>query len=433
MYPNLYYFFKDVFGVEWTFLKMVQSFGFFVAIAFVTAAYFFAKELKRKEQQGLLSSWKEKVKKGEKLTAADYILPAVIGFVLGYKLLYIILNGSAFVEDTQGFLLSSSGNILGGVIGAALGVWSKISEKKKELKEYPQPKTIDETVHPYQMVGTMTLIAAVAGLLGAKIFHNLENPSEFAADPIGALLSFSGLTMYGGLICGGAAVIWYARKKGISIPHLIDSCAPALMLAYGIGRIGCQVAGDGDWGIPNSAYITDIYGNVQAATMEQFNQRLQEASQYYTAEFGSVANVPHAYVPAPSWLPDWMFAYSYPNNVNNAGSLLIEGCEGNYCDALPTGVFPTPLYEAAICIMLFFVLWGLRKRIVVPGVLFSVYLIFNGIERFFVEQIRVNTTLFNIGSYEVTQAMFIAIILILLGITGVIYFRRRAKQNVSLS
>ncbi|MFX9050398.1 prolipoprotein diacylglyceryl transferase family protein, partial [Acinetobacter baumannii] len=75
-----------------------------------------------------------------------------------------------------------------------------------------------------------------------------ENWNDFIKDPIDALISFSGLTFYGGLICAALAIYFYAKKHNIPFIHLADAAAPALMLAYGIGRIGCQVAGDGDWG-----------------------------------------------------------------------------------------------------------------------------------------------------------------------------------------
>jgi phosphatidylglycerol:prolipoprotein diacylglycerol transferase len=425
MYPNLYYFFRDVFGGAPEILRAVQSFGFFVAISFILAAYFFSKELKRKERQGLIHSWLEPVKKGQPLSPADYILSAIIGFVIGYKLLFIVLNFHAFTQNTQSFILSMKGNILGGLLGAAISCWVKYSDKKKELQKHPQPVMVNETMHPFQAVGNMTLIAAVAGLLGAKIFHNLENWNDFKRDPIDALLSFSGLTMYGGLILGSAAVIWYARKKKITIPHLIDACAPALMLAYGVGRLGCQVAGDGDWGIPNSAYVTDINGTLQAAQPPDFDRVLQEHSTYFARNFGSTEKVHHIYAPAPSWLPRWTYAMNYTHNVNREGVDISNCTWDEYCTSLPTAVFPTPFYESVMCIGLFFVLWGLRKKIVVPGVLFSVYLVLNGVERFFIEQIRVNTTLFMIGDYKVTQAMFIAVILILIGIGGIMYFRNR--------
>jgi prolipoprotein diacylglyceryltransferase len=428
MYPNLYYFFKDVFGGAPGFLHAIQSFGFFVAISFITAAYFFSKELKRKESLGLVHPWKEKVKQGYPLSTLDYIIAALIGFVLGYKLLFIVLNFSDFIKHTQEYILSVKGNFIGGLIGAGISVWLKQSDKKKELKQYPKPSEVDQDMHPYQLVGNMTLIAAVFGLLGAKIFHNLENWDQFIQRPIENLLSFSGLTMYGGLIMGSAAVILYARSKKIKVPHLIDACAPALMLAYGVGRLGCQVAGDGDWGIPNSAYITNQDGILVQAAPPDFQNALATHADYFVSNFGSLDKVHHIYAPAPSWLPQWTFAMNYAHNVNKEGDVEIPRCTwDDYCYALPTGVFPTPLYEAVICISLFFLLWQLRKKILAPGVLFSVYLMLNGIERFFIEQIRVNTTLFMIGDYKVTQAMFIAVILILIGVSGIVYFRRRYR------
>jgi len=380
MYPSLYYLFQDLFGIELPFLKMVQSFGFFVAIAFLLAAYFLSKELKRKENGGLLSSNTIKVLRGQKATSTELIISGIIGFLIGYKLLYIVLDFTAFTENTQGFLLSTKVNIIGGILGAAISAYLKYREKEKTKLD--QPVWEDEIVHPYQHVGNITLIAAGAGLLGAKLFHNLENWNSFIKDPLDALLSFDGLTMYGGLICASIACIYYARKKGIGIPHLIDATGPSLMLAYGVGRIGCHIAGDGDWGEPNTN-------------------------------------------PKPSWLPDWLWSYDYPNNVLSDG-VPIDGCEAEkYCNHLVPGVYPTPLYEAIMCILLFFVLWNLRKRITTPGVLFSVYLIFNGIERFLIEKIRVN----NEGFLGLTQAEYISSILAVLGIIGVWYFNKIKKQQ----
>ena len=100
---------------------------------------------------------------------------------------------------------------MGGIVGAILSVYSKYKEYAKQ--SLPKPKTIQEKIHPYQIVGNITMLAAVSGLIGAKIFHNLENMDAFLADPMGQLLSFSGLTFYGGLICGTAVVIWYAKTQ----------------------------------------------------------------------------------------------------------------------------------------------------------------------------------------------------------------------------
>ncbi len=386
MYPNLFYLFKDLFGVELGFLQIFQSFGVLVAISFLLAAHFFSKELKRKEDDGLISSSEKKFLKGEAPTTSEIGTSAFFGFVLFYKIVYIAFNFSAFTGDTQGFILSLEGNFLGGLTGAVLLGWMRYREMKKAQLE--KPIWVTENVRPFQHVPNMTLIAAVAGIIGAKIFHNLENFDEFLRDPIGSLISFSGLTMYGGLIVASIAVVYYAIKNNITITHLIDACAPSLMLAYGTGRLGCQVAGDGDWGINNLAE-------------------------------------------KPSWFifPDWAWSYPYPHNVNNVG-IPMENCQGKFCSVLENPVFPTPLYEAAACIALFFLLWSLRKRITIPGVLFSIYLILNGVERFFIEKIRINNTFLLFGKH-VTQAEVISFVLVLLGIIGILYFRNLHKKNAT--
>mgnify|MGYP003577272439 CR=1 FL=1 len=208
--------------------------------------------------------------------------------------------------------------------------------------------------------------------MGAKIFHNLENWEEFQANPIEALLSFSGLTFYGGLICAAIAIWFYSRKHKIGFRHLCDAMAPALILAYAVGRIGCQVSGDGDWGIVNLD-------------------------------------------PKPfSWLPDWMWAYTFPNNVNDAG-VPIPGCVGKYCHELPQPVYPTAFYETVMGFILFGVLWALRKRMRPFGALFALYLIFNGLERFLIEKIRVNNEMELFG-FHPTQAEVISTCLVIAGV-----------------
>lgn len=385
MYPSLYYAFKDLFGIDLPFLKMFQSFGFFVAMAFLVAAYLWTKELKRKEGQGLLKPSKIKFLTGEKATNNELIGAAIVGFFIGYKLLFIALNFQAFTNNTQGFILSMQGSFAGGLLGAALSAYLKYREKEKTKLD--KPVWVEKEMYPHEHVGNMTLIAAFTGILGAKIFHNLENWDEFMVDPIDALLSFSGLTMYGGLILASITLIYYGKKNNITVAHMIDASAPALMIAYAVGRIGCQVSGDGDWGIDNLT-------------------------------------------PKPEWLswaPDWVWSYDYPNNVNGVGEPLAN-CVGRYCNHLVPSVFPTPFYETLMCTALFFVLWYLRKKITTPGVLFSVYLVFNGIERFFIEKIRVNT-LYHIGNFAFTQAELISSILFILGIIGIWYFKKQEAKE----
>lgn len=227
-------------------------------------------------------------------------------------------------------------------------------------------------VSPSSLIGTMTLVAVGFGFVGAKIFHILENLDAFALDPLGMIFSTGGFTFYGGLIFGALGVIWYARKQGLSVPVLADAAAPGLMLAYGIGRIGCHLAGDGDWGIG---------ANLAAK---------------------------------PDWLPLWLWAESYPKAIIGPP---------------PQPVYPTPLYEFAMAAVLFAVLWSLRKHPFRPGWLFSLYLIFNGLERFLIEQIRVNNH-FDLLGLSVTQAEVIAVLLMGGGLVGVIRLWRRNEPAV---
>ncbi|MFN0031973.1 MAG: prolipoprotein diacylglyceryl transferase, partial [Flavobacteriales bacterium] len=286
----------------------------------------------------------------------------------------------------QGYIL------LGLLAGAGFGAWRWYEYKKQQL---PTPIEQQMDVYPHHLSGNITFAAAIFGLMGAKLFHLLENPVEFKAffsnpsfqDFVG------GLTVYGGLIIGAAGVLIYAWRKGINLWHLMDSAAPGMILAYGVGRIGCQVSGDGDWGIDNTA-------------------------------------------PKPGWLswaPDWLWAYDYPHNVNGEGVMLFP-CEAAYqpdhCTHLVPSVFPTPIYETTIAILLFFGLWWLRKRVSTPGIIMSLYLITNGIERFFIEKIRVNNKIDILGM-KLTQAEIISVLFILAGIVMFIYVRKRFGHSAA--
>ncbi len=379
MYPTLSDLLTDLFGIHIP--LPIQTFGLMMALSFGIAAYTITLEFKRKERSGLLKSFTYSYIKGEPASMPDLFWSALIGFLIGFKLTEAVFHYSELVNNPQEFILSSRGNILGGIVLAAYSAWSKYREKEKE--KLPEPKVITETAWPHQMTMNIVIYAAVTGLLGAKLFHNLENIDDFIANPMEALLSFSGLTFYGGLICAAVAVIWYATKK-LNVPALVicDVTAPGLMLSYGTGRIGCHLSGDGDWGIVNTA-------------------------------------------PKPGWFPfpDWMWSYNYPHNVVGDGQL-IPGCVGRHCYELIPPVFPTPFYEAVACIFLFFVLWGLRKRISIPGVLFFVYLTLNGIERLAIEQIRVNTK-YHIFGHGITQAEILSTLMIIGGVTGYFYLSKR--------
>jgi prolipoprotein diacylglyceryl transferase len=309
---------------------------------------------------------------------------------VGYKIVYGLLNYTAFVDNPQEFLLSTKGNFFAGI--AVGGIFAYLAYRDKKKDQLPKPRKETIIVHPYQMMGTFIAYAAIAGIIGAKVFDNLEYWDRFIQNPIESLLSFSGLTFYGGLICGAIAVLYISRKNGIKSVHMADVSGPGLMLAYGVGRIGCQLSGDGDWGINNVN-------------------------------------------PKPNWLnwaPDWMWSYKFPHNVLDEGEVLIEGCKGKYCHELAVGVYPTPFYEAVICILLFAFLWSIRKKIKTPGVLFCIYLILNGLERFFIELIRVNSK-YHIGSFAFTQAELISSVLVLGGLIGIFFaYKAENKRKVSV-
>ncbi|MBL0044620.1 MAG: prolipoprotein diacylglyceryl transferase [Flavobacteriales bacterium] len=386
MYPTLYHAFLDLFGIELNFLKFFNSFGFFVALAFLAAHFNLASELRRKTANGLLKPTERKIMVGEGPKAMDLIMQAIVGFILGWKGLYIILNMADATADPPAFLLSTKGNIIGGVLMSAFFTWMLWREKKKEQLAKPEVRIV--TLSPLQHAGNITLTAALWGFIGAKLFHWLENPRDFINlfNGAGAKDIVTGLTMYGGLILAGFMVMRYFKQNGLAFWPAVDSAAPSVLLAYGIGRIGCQVSGDGDWGIANTA-------------------------------------------PTPSWMPQWLWSYDYPNNVNGVlglsrkggyvGERITDGtCFEGYCTHLVPGVFPTPLYEAIACVLLFGVLWLLRKRINTPGIIFSLFLIFDGVERFFVEKIRVNEAW--LGTW--TQAEVISTVLTLAGLFGIWWF-----------
>lgn len=306
---------------------------------------------------------------GAPASVSELLINFLVGFIFGYKIIGAFTIPDA-LGDPQAFILSAKGSLPVGLLVGLLFAGMKWWEKNKQKLAKPEKRTI--RIWPQDRVGDIVIYAAAFGFLGAKIFHNLENWNDFVADPVGSLVSFSGLTFYGGLICAGIAIILYARKKKISVVHLCDAMAPTMMLAYGLGRIGCQVSGDGDWGIVNLN-------------------------------------------PKPfSWLPDWMWAYTYPHNVVGEG-VPIPGCVGPYCNQLPAPVYPTALYEIITCLILFAVLWVLRKRIKVPGRIFGLYLALNGLERFFIEKIRVNTKYEQLP-FQPTQAELISLVLVIAGV-----------------
>lgn len=409
MYPRISDFLREAFNID--IALPIQSYGFFVAAAFLVGVWLLIKEMKRKERQGLFYASDKKVLVGAPAKPKELIISALIGFIIGYKLIDAVLRYSLFVANPQDFILSSEGNFIGGLIIAGISVFFTWQDKHKKKLETPKWET--RKIYPHDLAGNILVIAGIVGLLGAKIADNLENWDRFSADPLGSLMSFSGLSFLGGLIIGGAAVIWYAKKNNISIIHLADTAAVVMPIAYAVGRIGCQVSGDGCWGVYNEAFADP--GTIPATAYQ----------------LGHVASFapPHWL----SFLPDWLWAYNYPHNIINEG-LLIPGCEGSgwaNCHVLAAPVFPTPFYETILMTIAFVVLFSLRKKIKIPGLLFTLYFIIAGIERFLIEHIRVNN-LYEVFGYKFTQAEFLSTLMVLAGIIAIIILYKKKDKIIGI-
>ncbi len=247
------------------------------------------------------------------------------------------------------------------------------------------------------LVGDLVIICAIFGITGSSFFNYLESPESYKGmfdHPTAySLVStlFSGLSVFGGMICAGLALLIYSLVKKIRIPHMFDALAYCFILAVGIGRIGCQISGDSDWGIPHPD-------------------------------------------PKPAYMPQLLWADTYAHNIANEG-IPIPGCTEETCRELPVPVYPTPMYEFLECTAIFLVLHLLRRRLTnKAGMLFFIFAILTGIQRYSVEQIRAvseRDTYPLLGHYF-RQAELISIAMVIIGIAGVValyfYYQRYPAQ-----
>lgn len=215
-----------------------------------------------------------------------------------------------------------------------------------------------------ELASSFVFAAALGGLVGARLLFIVEEWNNFLAAPLNYILTGAGFTWYGGLLGGTVAVSWVARKN--KIPWLIgaDIAAPALAIAYGVGRIGCHVAGDGDWGA-----VTDVPWGVA----------------YTNAIIG--------------WV-DPLTGIPYPPGVR---------------------VHPTPIYEFIEALVVFAALWSLRAKGYAPGTIAWLYMILAGLARFLVEFWRINPPL----ALGFSEAQWFSLALVALGLA--MLMRRPAR------
>jgi len=369
-----------------TFDFPVQTYGFFLAMGFLIAAMIMRSELKRKENEGLMHPFTKKVLKNKPAGSAEIIGGALLSAAIGYKLFGIVLDYVTFQQDPQKYLLSSKGSIAAALIILLVSLGHCLYRnnllKKKGIIE------TEEIIHPYQHTWSILIVAILSAIVGSKLFDIIDNFGSFLRDPFGSIFSFQGLTFYGGLIVTVIVLLLYMKVIKMDWKFVIDATAPAIMLGYAIGRLGCHLSGDGCWGIVN-----------ELAKPEWL-----------------------------TWLPDWAWASHYPHNVIKEG-IPIPGCAGTNCTMLENPVWPTSLYESTVSFLFFLVLWFSRKKMRAPVTLFPLFLILNGIERFFIEKIRVNHR-FSFLGMNPTQAEIISTCLVITGIIVILYFTYQSKKTI---
>ncbi len=406
MYPDLSYLFHDLFGTAYdNWLSVFKMFGFVLALSFLVSAVVYYLELRRKQREGMFQPEPGEVIEGAPASWPELAMNALVGLIFGGKGGYVFLHLEEFRFDPASVILSGKMHWPAALLGALLlggFTWWDAWRKRK-----PKPEVRKVLLWPADRIAEMTMWAAVGGIVGAKLFDVLdtlatrEGREAFMANPLGALLSGGGLAFYGGLILGAALVIRYIVNKKIPLLAAIDACAPALVAGYGVGRIGCQLSGDGDWGKVNAA-----------------------------AKPGWL-----------NWLPDWMWSYQYPHTVlgdgwEHKGSELaldvkndiiltrMADFPGRYPFQLEHAVWPTPFYETMMMVVVFGILWSVRKKIKTPGLLFCLYIALIAVERFFIEYIRVNP-LYKVLGTELSQAQIISLLLLISSGTGAFLLWRR--------
>jgi phosphatidylglycerol:prolipoprotein diacylglycerol transferase len=221
--------------------------------------------------------------------------------------------------------------------------------------------------------------AALGGILGAKIYYLFLHWPETAADPWHAITSRAGLVWYGGFILAAALIAWQLHRRKLPVLRFADAIAPALAIGYAVGRVGCFLVGD-DYGGPTNQPWGIAFPN--------------------GAPPSTAANLR-------------AFGVTVPANV--PGDVVMR-------------VHPTQIYEVLMTLVIFAILWSLRKRIKTQGMLWFVYMAMAGAERYVVEIFRAKDDRF-FGVLSIAQIISIALVVVSL----VVVFRLRGQRSPVLA
>jgi phosphatidylglycerol:prolipoprotein diacylglycerol transferase len=248
-------------------------------------------------------------------------------------------------------------------------------------------------------VTKITIIALFGGVAGSKLFSIFEDWSAFVQNPIKTAFSASGLTFYGGFIVAALGILIYLRRKKLSFFAFADMIAPVVFLAYGIGRIGCQLAGDGDYGIPTKLPWGAYYYKGTAKptyVMEDYFIRFPE--ERITWKYDSLKAIP--------------------------AGMDAMGQQFNQFD-VQTPCHPTPIYETIVAVACFVFLWSKRNMYQLQtGKLFGLTILFMGVERLLVEFLRINPLYASLS-----MAQWISIGLIIAG--SYLFFKKKDGASES--
>ncbi|MEN3037736.1 MAG: prolipoprotein diacylglyceryl transferase [Candidatus Kryptonium sp.] len=240
----------------------------------------------------------------------------------------------------------------------------------------------------------LVVLALISGIIGAKFWYLIENLDDFLKAPLDMIFSAGGLTWYGGFILAFIVLYIYVKRKKLPVLKVLDAASPALALGYGVGRIGCHLSGDGDYGIPTDLPWGTIYANgtlKPSYALRGYFERNPELAEKYDY-----------------WEKSIKIVGEDRFGVITEFDLFIK-------------LHPTPIYEFLIMTLIFVFLWLYRQKVKNNGELFGLYLIFSSIERFTIEFIRLNPPLF----LGLSEAQIISLGLF---IAGVILIKKIKKQ-----